>query len=67
MNIILMLIPFALLLGFLALMAFVWTIRAGQYEDLEGDAWRILEDDDGPLSPEEARKQRAALEKLHQQ
>ena len=64
MNIILMLIPLALFLGFLALMAFIWTIHAGQYEDLEGDAYRILEGDDKPLSPEEAKKQRAVLEKL---
>ena len=39
------LIPIALLLGGLGLAAFVWSIRSGQYEDLEGAAQRILEDD----------------------
>jgi len=40
------LIPIALLLGGLGLAAFIWTIRASQYEDLDGAAERILLDDD---------------------
>lgn len=36
--------PLSLLLGALALAAFFWTFRAGQYEDPEGDAARILDD-----------------------
>ncbi len=31
---------------------FFWTVKSGQYEDLEGDANRILMDDDDPLLPE---------------
>lgn len=46
MNIIAILIPVALLLGGLGLAAFIWSIRAGQYDDLEGAARRILIDDD---------------------
>jgi cbb3-type cytochrome oxidase maturation protein len=42
------LIPVALLLGGLGLAAFIWSLRSGQYDDLEGAAWRILEDDDRP-------------------
>jgi cbb3-type cytochrome oxidase maturation protein len=45
------LIPAALLLGALGLLAFLWALRSGQFEDLEGAAYRALED--GP--PEEHR------------
>jgi cbb3-type cytochrome oxidase maturation protein len=45
MNIVLFLAPFSLGLGLIALGAFVWTLRAGQYEDPQGDAARILLDD----------------------
>lgn len=47
MNILAFLIPISLGLGGLALLAFIWTLRSGQYEDPEGDAVRIL--DDGPV------------------
>lgn len=46
MNIIFLLAPFSVLLGLLAVGAFVWTLRSGQYDDIEGDAARILIDDD---------------------
>lgn len=42
------LIPVALLLGGLGLVAFLWSLKSGQYDDLEGAAWRILQDDDHP-------------------
>ncbi|MCX7347852.1 MAG: cbb3-type cytochrome oxidase assembly protein CcoS [Alphaproteobacteria bacterium] len=48
MNGLLILIPVALLLGGVGLAAFIWSLRSGQYEDLEGAAWRILQDDDKP-------------------
>lgn len=51
MNIILLLAPFSVLLGLLAVGAFVWTLRAGQYDDIEGSAARILIDDPDPDSP----------------
>jgi cbb3-type cytochrome oxidase maturation protein len=41
------LIPCALLLGLAGLVAFVWSLRSGQFEDLDGAAWRALRDD-GP-------------------
>jgi cbb3-type cytochrome oxidase maturation protein len=40
------LIPIALLLGGLGLAAFLWSLKSGQYDDLEGAAWRALMDDD---------------------
>ena len=44
----LILIPAALLLGGIGLAAFLWSLRSGQYDDLEGAAWRILQDDEEP-------------------
>ncbi|MCZ8321035.1 MAG: cbb3-type cytochrome oxidase assembly protein CcoS [Novosphingobium sp.] len=45
MDILLVLIPIALGLGGLGLAAFFWSLRNGQYDDLEGAASRILLDD----------------------
>ncbi|MDE0697057.1 MAG: cbb3-type cytochrome oxidase assembly protein CcoS [Boseongicola sp.] len=50
MNVLVILIPCSLILGLGALAAFVWTVRSGQYDDPEGDAARILMDDDDPDS-----------------
>ncbi len=38
------LVPAALLLGALGLLAFLWALRSGQFEDLEGASYRALED-----------------------
>lgn len=46
MNVLLILVPLALALGGLGLTAFLWSLKSGQYEDLEGAAERILLDDD---------------------
>ncbi len=43
------LIPVALGLGLVGLGAFLWTLRSGQYSDLDGAAERILFEDDEPL------------------
>ncbi len=59
MTILLYLIPIALLLGLAALAAFLWSLKSGQFEDLDGAASRILfDDDDKPLPPVEKRKDR---------
>jgi cbb3-type cytochrome oxidase maturation protein len=47
MTILIYLIPVALLLGGLGLAAFLWALRSGQYDDLDGAAARILFEDDG--------------------
>ena len=50
MNVLIYLIPIALVLGGMGLAAFLWSVRSGQYEDLEGASQRILMDDeDRPL------------------
>ena len=45
MNMLIYLIPIALLLGGLGLFAFLWSLKSGQYDDLDGAAWRVLEED----------------------
>ncbi|MFT3673203.1 cbb3-type cytochrome oxidase assembly protein CcoS [Aestuariivirga sp.] len=48
MTMLVVLIPVALGLGALGLGAFLWSLKSGQYEDLDGAAVRILGDDDAP-------------------
>ncbi len=46
MNTLGVLIPIALAAGIIALVAFLWSVRSGQYEDLDGAAHRVLLDDE---------------------
>jgi cbb3-type cytochrome oxidase maturation protein len=46
MNVLIYLVPMALVLGLTGLAAFLWSLRSGQYDDLEGAALRVLSDDD---------------------
>jgi cbb3-type cytochrome oxidase maturation protein len=48
MDVLIFLIPVALLLGLLGLAGFLWSLKTGQYDDLEGAKYRILYDDDLP-------------------
>ena len=48
MTALLLLILVALLLGGIGLCAFMWSLKAGQYDDMDGAAARILIDDDSP-------------------
>ena len=48
MDILYLLIPLAILLALGMILVFVWSIRSGQFDDLEGPAHRILMDDDRP-------------------
>ncbi|WP_454856701.1 cbb3-type cytochrome oxidase assembly protein CcoS [Rhizobium binxianense] len=45
MNMLLYLIPIALFMGALGLGGFLWSLKTGQYDDLEGASWRILDDE----------------------
>ncbi len=49
MDILIVLVPIALFLGFVGLGAFLWALKSGQFEDLDGAAWRAIMDDDGKL------------------
>ncbi|MBM3598686.1 MAG: cbb3-type cytochrome oxidase assembly protein CcoS [Alphaproteobacteria bacterium] len=51
MTVLAVLIPIALMLGVLGLAAFLWSLRHGQYDDLDGAAHRILFDDDRRPGP----------------
>jgi cbb3-type cytochrome oxidase maturation protein len=46
MNILIYLVPMALLLGLSGLAAFLWSLKSGQYDDVQGAALRVLTDDD---------------------
>jgi cbb3-type cytochrome oxidase maturation protein len=46
MTVLLFLIPVALALGLAGLCAFLWSLRTGQYEDMDGASLRVLSDDD---------------------
>jgi cbb3-type cytochrome oxidase maturation protein len=48
MDILYLLIPFSVVLVFAIGVLFWWSLRHGQFEDLEGPAYRILMDDDTP-------------------
>ena len=59
MDVIYGLIPGMILLGLVAVGVFFWAARSGQFDDLEGEASRILMDDDLPLKPSAAKKESA--------
>jgi len=48
MNVLVYLVPVALGLGLLGLAAFLWALRSGQFDDLDGAGWRAIGDDDLP-------------------
>lgn len=60
MSILYLLIPLAVGLMAVAIAFFLWTVRTGQYDDLEGPAHRILMDDDDPMIPGNARPNKKA-------
>ena len=51
MNILLMLVPLSLVLLGVAVAAFVWAVKRGQFDDLDTPALDILEDNDRPAPP----------------
>ena len=45
MNVLIFMIPIATGLGLLGLCGFLWALRTGQYDDIEGAEFRVLQDD----------------------
>jgi cbb3-type cytochrome oxidase maturation protein len=45
MEVLIFLVPMALALGLLGLAAFLWSLKSGQYDDLDGAAWRAIMDE----------------------
>ena len=52
MEILYLLIPLSVVLVFLIGLVFWWSLKSGQYDDLEGPGYRVLMDDDRPNSTE---------------
>ena len=52
MEILYLLIPLSVILVFAIGVAFWWSLRSGQYDDLEGPGYRVLMDDDKPAEPD---------------
>ena len=48
MEVLVILVPLALALGLAGLAGFLWSLRSGQYDDLDGAAWRAIVDDEPP-------------------
>ncbi|MDQ0535492.1 cbb3-type cytochrome oxidase assembly protein CcoS [Azospirillum picis] len=68
MDELLYLIAIALSLGGLGLGAFLWALKSGQFDDLDGAAHRVLFDDDlPPPSPASARRSAAPKEGVQQE
>jgi cbb3-type cytochrome oxidase maturation protein len=51
MDILYLLVPLSVVLVFLIGALFWWSLRSGQFDDLEGPAHRILQDEEGPPVP----------------
>ena len=48
MEVLVYIVPLALALGGLGLAGFLWSLKSGQFDDLDGAAWRAIADDDPP-------------------
>tara|TARA_B100000513_G_scaffold80061_1_gene32701 strand:+ start:296 stop:517 length:222 start_codon:yes stop_codon:yes gene_type:complete len=55
MDVLIYLIPAALFLGLIGLVAFFWAMKSGQFDDLDGAAERILLDDEDIARPNNSR------------
>jgi cbb3-type cytochrome oxidase maturation protein len=51
MEVLVFLVPLALGLGLVGLLGFLWSLKSGQYDDLEGAAWRAIADDEPAREP----------------
>ena len=58
-----LLIPLSVLVAVLGGLVFWWATRSGQFDDLEGPAHRILQDDDSPIVPPAVRTGTTAVAK----
>jgi cbb3-type cytochrome oxidase maturation protein len=54
MEVLVILVPLALGLGLAGLIGFLWSLKSGQYDDLDGAAWRAISDDDPPIQSQQA-------------
>jgi cbb3-type cytochrome oxidase maturation protein len=54
MEVLVYLVPLAIALGALGLAAFLWSLKNGQYDDLDGAAWRAIADEEEPTEKSSA-------------
>jgi len=50
-EVLVFLVPLAIMLGAIGLMGFLWSLKNGQYDDLDGAAWRAIMDDEPAEAP----------------
>ncbi len=50
MEVMIILVPLALALGAAGLAGFLWSLKNGQYDDLDGAAWRAILDEEPQVS-----------------
>lgn len=62
MDILYLLVPLSLVLVFVIGAVFWWSLRNGQFDDLEGEGFRILMDDDKALSSREGNDTRESID-----
>lgn len=60
MEVLVFLVPLALLLGLIGLVGFLWSLKNGQYDDLEGAGWRAIADDE-PVQENSAPELQASI------
>ena len=58
MDAIYILLPVALLLGLIGLGLMIWSVKSGQFDDMEGPRHRILFDDDQEMIPDQKREEK---------
>ncbi|MGB5427629.1 MAG: cbb3-type cytochrome oxidase assembly protein CcoS [Gammaproteobacteria bacterium] len=56
MEVLYLLIPVSLVFVGLIAWVFLWAVRSGQFDDMEGPAHQILMDDDGPVSGQQSKE-----------
>ncbi|WP_097461151.1 cbb3-type cytochrome oxidase assembly protein CcoS [Mangrovitalea sediminis] len=57
MEVLYVLVPLSLMLVSIGILIFIWAVKSGQFDDLEGPAHNILYDDDASMIPKDARTQ----------
>ena len=57
MDILFLLVPLSIVLGFLVMGIFAWALNAGQFDDLEGEGDRIFATPEVPADPKLDRDQ----------
>ena len=64
MEVVYLLVPVSVVLVFGIAVAFWWSVKSGQFDDLEGPGFKILMDDDGPNIPQPKAAKKDESEKI---